>query len=226
MNVLEMHTAIQLELDKSSSYQLAAFEPEEIDFWLNEGQTELVKRKAFGNNYRQEGMSDSVKRMEDLTPLIKTITFASANMPVNAAYSNVRSASNTSTDYMFFVSASVKFSTSKSSEAQLVKITDIKNLVVTDYNIPFLRNPFVYITEKKFNFIIDPYSSVTSSTVTYIKTPLTLVRSGAVSGISTTVSELPTQAHNELVALTTFLMLENIESTRLQSNQIILNNKE
>ena len=52
MTVLEMHTAVLLGLDKSASLQVAAFEPEDIDYWLNEGQLELIKQKVFGNNYR------------------------------------------------------------------------------------------------------------------------------------------------------------------------------
>ena len=49
MTVEEMHTAVYLGLDKGASGQVTAFEPEDIDYWLNEAQLELIKQKVFGN---------------------------------------------------------------------------------------------------------------------------------------------------------------------------------
>ena len=171
MTVSEMHIAIQLGLDKTSSLTLAAFEPGELDYWLNEAYLELIKRKAFGNNYRKEALQDSVKRMDDLTTLIKTGTFAYASMTTNSNYANVKSVS-TPTDYMFYVDASVKFSNGLASQTKLVKLEEITNLVSTPYNVPFLRRPYIYLTEGKLNYIIDPYETMTSSSITYLKKPL------------------------------------------------------
>ena len=70
-------------------------------------------------------MMDSVKRMDDLSPLIKTTTFASGNLTTNTNYSNVKSATLPAT-YMFFVDASVKFTTGLASQAQLVRLDQIK----------------------------------------------------------------------------------------------------
>jgi hypothetical protein len=226
MTVLEMHIAVQLELDKSSSFQLAAFEPEDIDFWLNEAQTELVKRKAFGNNYRQEEFDSSIKRMEDLTTLVKESSELSPT--AHAYYTNVDMFTLPS-DYMFLVGGTCKLTigdkVDKLSECQVVKRNEIGNLVETIFNKPFLSNPYIYLADSKINVISDPFATVSAFRCRYIKKPGTLVRTEPGTGQVTT-SELPLQVHPELVALTTFLMLENIESQRLQTNQLILNSKE
>ena len=82
-----MHNAVQLGLDKSSSFQIAAYEPEDIDYWLNEAQIELVKQKMFGNNFRGENSDTGSKRGDELSVLM--------------VYSNelLYNASNTSPDF-------------------------------------------------------------------------------------------------------------------------------
>ena len=231
MTVLEMHTAVYLGLDKSASYQTAAFEPEDIDFWLNEAQLELVKRKAFGNNYRREDLDGSVKHMEDLSTLIKEYETTTST---HAFYPNVVSSTTLSNigapqadTYMFFVGATLQYATTnKLAEVTLIGKDQIKNLIQTEYNIPFLRVPYAYIADDKLNIIKDPYSNAVSSVlIRYIKRPNTMVRSGVGVGTVTTCV-LPVQVHTEVVALAVSLMLENIESTRFQTNQIVLNNKE
>jgi len=87
MTVLEMHTAVSLGLDKSASFQVAAFEPEDIDYWLNESQIELIKRKMFGNNFRGESFDQGVKRMEDLRTLVETESLAAPT--VSTRYANM-----------------------------------------------------------------------------------------------------------------------------------------
>lgn len=231
MTVLEMHNAVYLELDKSASYQTAAFEPEDIDFWLNEAQLELVKRKAFGNNYRREDLDGSVKRMEDLTTLIKEATILTLNN--HSFYPNVVVTPALDTTipvadpYMFFVGMAIKYATTNMiSEVTLIEKNQIKNLVQTQYNTPFIKVPYAYLSDNKLNIIKDPYSNaVSSALLRYIKRPDKLVRSGIVQN-TTTTCELPLQVHAEVVALAVYLMLENIESTRLQTNEIVLNNKE
>lgn len=226
MTVLEMHTAVELGLDKSASFQIAAFEPEDIDYWLNEAQTELVKRKIFGNNPRGEWYDGSVKRMEDLTTILKTAAVSSLGS--HPMYPNVYTVDTTALDsnYMFFVDAVCEEADGDKEETQLVKISQIKNLIETERNKPYLRNPYVFLQGNNVNIIRDPFKTYTNVHVTYVERPLTLVRENPVANVSTTTSVLPEQVHPEIVALTVLLMLENIESQRLQSNLITFNTKE
>lgn len=70
MTISEMHTAFKVELDKTSSLELPAFEPEEIDYWLNQGISKFVKNRYDGLNSKNKGFEQSQKRTDDLAPLI------------------------------------------------------------------------------------------------------------------------------------------------------------
>ena len=229
MTVQEMHLAVKLGLDKTSNFALPSLLPEEIDYWLNEGQLQVVKQKAFGNNFRQEDLNTGVKRIDDLTPLIKeSVSFSSGTITQHSNYTNVKTLARLQpslSDYMFFISATCKYSDNKVGETKLIPYTSINNLVVTEYNRPFLRNPYVYITNDYFNFIINPDSTLSSVSFRYIKTPKQLVRTSPV-GEQTTESELPNQVHPEIVAATVNMLLENLESQRVQTNEVQLSRKE
>lgn len=230
MNIFEMHEAVKLGLDKSSSLELPAFEPEEIDYWLNETQLQIVKQKLFGNNYRGEGFEDSVKRVEDLTTLVTES--AELNLSIHPFYPNVRwtltsAASSANARYLFFIGATAKYDDSGTIvETVPIKQLEIKNLIETDFNIPYIKNPFVYFYENKIAVIHDPYKPVTSIYIKYIKEPKKLVRTNPVGLYETNVCELPAQVHPEIVALTVSLLLENIESERQQNNLFQLSKKE
>lgn len=231
-----MHNGVKLGLDKSSSLPLPAFMPEEIDYWLNEAQLQIVKQKAFGNNYRTEAFEGSIKRIEDLAPLVKIAKLDSFSHPFYENVKYFRPAE--ADDYMFFVEAVAGVADVPRAGASIINITnitrigttkishaDIKNFIQTEFNIPYIKNPLVYFYDNKIGCIHDPYKTVTSLYVTYIKYPDKLVRT--VPGHrETNVSELPEQAHQEIVALTINLLLENIESQRQESNTSQLNKKE
>ena len=61
-----MHIAVKLGLDKSAALELAAFEPEEIDFWLNVAMDRFIKQRLFGTNVKQQGFEAGNKRISDL----------------------------------------------------------------------------------------------------------------------------------------------------------------
>lgn len=70
MTVQEMHTSFRLGLDKTNSANVASFEPDEIDAWLNYSVERFIKQRLFGNNTRKEAFPNSQKRYEDLYTLI------------------------------------------------------------------------------------------------------------------------------------------------------------
>jgi len=71
--LVEMIEAVRMGVDKTAAFETAAFESEEIIYWLNEAQIELIKQKFYGNNYRKQEIDDystGFKRPEDLSRLI------------------------------------------------------------------------------------------------------------------------------------------------------------
>ena len=235
MTVLEMHTAVLLGLDKSASFEVAAFEPEDIDYWLNEAQLELIKQKVFGNNYRKEKYGEGIKRADDLATIIKYtgelqygVELVDHPYHPNVAYVDI---ATHIPDYLFYIGSDVLINdpyaptANTPHESEFVEENVIGKLIATPYNEPVLKNAYLYLKKNQVNVIYDPYATLDSIYVSYIKQPGKLVRSAPGVGEVTT-SELPEQVHQELVALTISLMLENIESPRFQTQFLTLNNKE
>lgn len=232
MTVQEMHLAVKLGLDKTSNFALPSLLPEELDYWLNEGYMQLIKQKIFGNNYRRENYETGAKRVNELAPLIKMPPAISSFKP-NYKYSNVYtpypgSQLDDVQDFMYLISAKCVYTSldaHKPGYATLVPITAIGNLVQTEYNMPFLRHPYVYLDEDGFNFILDPSKVLSSVEITYFKRPLKLT-SGTPAQGETDVPEVTEEMHSEIVALTVNLLLENLESPRSQTNELQLSRKE
>jgi len=76
MNYNQFHTAVKLHLDKSSGLELPAFEPEELDFWINTGIIKFVKTRYSGLNVKGEAFEQTQKRIEDLRTLVKEVTIS------------------------------------------------------------------------------------------------------------------------------------------------------
>jgi hypothetical protein len=70
MTISEAHIAFKLELDKTSSLELPAYESEEIDFWLDNAQRKFVKTRYSGINFKGESFEQSQKRIDDLRTLV------------------------------------------------------------------------------------------------------------------------------------------------------------
>ena len=233
MTVSEMITALDLKLDKSSSFETTAFETEDKLFWLNESQIEIVKRKVFGNNYRREALFQGTKHLQDIQTLFKEVDTGSTYITGHSFYNNVQYISLTSgvidssTPYMFYIDSSVKFGTNTDiTNCVYINKDEAKPLLETDTNKPYLQYVYCYLSDNNLNFIKDPYAdSITHLHLTYIRKPKTLV-TGTPGATETNTSEIAEEAHNEIVDLAVFMMLENIESTRLQSNQLMVNNNE
>ena len=237
MTVAEMHNAIQLQLDKSDSYQIAAFESEEFDYWLNEAQLELIKQKMFGNNPRGENYDVGTKRADDLSVLMEyspELLYDAGTGPgtgplknhayhPNVVYADI--AANIS-NYLFYIGSDFLVDDPNASnpnvrpmETVLIEQKDIGSLVETPYNKPFLKNGYVYLKEGEVNVIYDPYATPYSIFISYLRKPLDLVLGGS-------DCELPEQVHTEIVALAVNLMLNNIADQREQANYIQLTKKE
>lgn len=81
MNIEQMHLAVKLGLDKTEGLTYAAFEPEEIDHWLNEAIDRFIKVRYSGINPKQESFEQSQKRVDDLRSLVKEIVLTPAASP-------------------------------------------------------------------------------------------------------------------------------------------------
>lgn len=111
MTVEEMHVGFKMEMDKSTSLELPAFETEEIDFWLNVAIRQFVKNKFLGTD-KGVGFEEVTKRIMDLSTLVveDTLTYKTTTELVNGTVKDdsfVADLSQCSEDVWFIVGEEV-----------------------------------------------------------------------------------------------------------------------
>lgn len=108
-----MHLAFRLQLDKSGKLELPAFEPEEIDFWLNTAITRFVKHRFLGSD-KNLSFEENLKRIEDLkTLVVETTVVPGAGVNKPTSYSTDLSGL---TDKWFTISEEVNITYTKLGE--------------------------------------------------------------------------------------------------------------
>jgi hypothetical protein len=246
MTVSEMHVAVKLGLDKSSALELPSFEPEEIDYWLNVGQDRYIydRYKEYKNNKTDNAITKEIH--EELSPLIKYDNFAAAaitgffgtvGMSGGGYYINIDSLGTYTLRHILVVMGYVTRTLEDGSGVtgglvfcNNISISDLNKYVINSFNQkPYFENP-VYFLSQAFSadpnrgmvILVDYYtSSLEKVDLVYIREPKKLNRT-VDNDTLTTTCELPKYIHQRIVDLTVFLMIENIESNRVQTNALTL----
>jgi hypothetical protein len=223
MTVAEMHLAIRLILDKTSSFEYASFLQEELDFWLNETQERFIKQRLYGTNPKQEKFDQSQKRMDDLKSLIKqstSIALTSSSLGVNVAECNLPITDATN-PYMFYLNSTLYNAggTVALQTGDTIPMVVLSRYLKDSINNPYIRRPLVMFyssTTDKIAFVYGDEFVPTYCDILYIKKPKKLVYSTP-GTYETTTCELPEHTHKEIVTMCAELIIENIESPRVQT---------
>jgi hypothetical protein len=218
MTIANMHIGVKLELDKTDSLELAAFEPEEIDFWLNNAIRRFVK-------LRYDEFEHTQKRIDDL----RTLTKHDADItPYVSDYPNGYSF-NLPSDYWFTLSEECKI---KVTATEVESRQGITECTLDEYSEkiedPFSEHILHYQTAKPIRiYNVNSVELVSDGTyianayyLTYLKKP------DEVSVTSPTDCNLPEHTHDEIVKLAANMMLENIEQPRYQTHSREVNTME
>ena len=223
----DMHRAFRLNLDKSSSLVgNPDFLPEEIDFWLNEAQERFVKQRVFGNNLRKEALEQGQKRVDDLKTLI--CTYYGTSLSASSLGSNVKETLipvSATAPYLFYLDSALHGSVTSNvlQCGQVISTKDLSKYVADSINTPYIRRPLVYFynsvgtnANQTIAFIYSSEFVPYTVDITYIKKPKVLTYT-TVSGYQTNTPDLPEETHKEIVNLAVQLVIENIESSRVQT---------
>jgi len=223
MTVSDMQLAVRLEIDKSTALTGGVdFLPEELDFWLQEGQERFIKQRMFGNNLKQQAFDQTQKRIDDLRSLV--VQSSKISLSSSSFGSNVKEAilpvTDSSNPYLFYIASDLFDSSSNELHAgKVISFGEIDNYIKDYINNPWFRRPLVFFYEHSVDvigFIYPDEFIPTQCTVTYIRKPRQLV-SGTPVGYQTNTCELPEHTHKEIVILTASMLIENIESPRVQT---------
>lgn len=223
MTITEMHNYVKLELDKTSSLELPAFEPEEIDYWLNEAIRKFIESRYSGDNIKNKSFEESQKRIDDLRSLVE---ISSPTVTASTEYTNGWQA-DLPVDYLHAIAHEVTIAYPPVAQTNTVNFP-VKQ-ISHDELYKYLQNPFgshVFhlnraepllfykstSTDGDIVIITDGNYDITALNLNYLRTPATVDLG------TTTDCDLPDHTHGEIVKLTANMMLENIESQRYQTH--------
>jgi hypothetical protein len=202
MTITQAHKEFQLFMDKVDSQSLPDFLPHEIDTFIHEAEVRLVKQAYGGNNIYKTGFGVSQKRMDDLSPLIKTITLSLSNNAVTLP-----------TNYMFLDRVTVEVSSSKVSKTYVTPFLCPHDKLSVTLADPFNKSTIGYpiMWQEDNQLMIDtPDFTAHGIKLTYIKYP---TRVNKATGYS---SDLPEQKQREAIQMAVRIALGVVESPRIE----------
>jgi len=216
-----MHSAVKLELDKTSALELPAFEPEEIDYFLNKAMLNYIKAKYAGLNMGRESFEQTQQLIDDLRILVKEHVFntLTAGGSSDKPYSYLVNIDTGVTDYMYRVGDEVMIQYTQGGNTKTKRI-GVTECTSDTYNV-YIANPFSehrlhhgeakplrLFKEHSVELVTDGTYQETKYYFRYLRFPTSM------SITTSTDCELPTVAHHEIVDMAVAIMLENIESNR------------
>lgn len=234
MTIAEMHVAFKLELDKTSSFDIPAYEPEEIDFWLNNAISKFVKTRYSGLNTKAQGFEQTQKRIDDLRTLVREATLSGVNLTTGVSNTNkpnsfVADLTKLTDDYMFALSEEVTISYNdiRTPTVASIKRVGVKEATIDNYRAlidnPYSEHILHYENAQPLRLFIgndvelitDGNYSVTAYHIRYLTYPATVDVDSSPAAVD---CDLPTHTHEEIVKIAVSMALENIEQPRYQTH--------
>ena len=181
----------------------------EIATILDKAYLALIARKFTGNNTRRVPFEYDTKAIEDLRPLVvsKYLQYDYKGFSSNEYVYKLEG------DHLYYVEGKVVYN-DNTEEAELVNHKIAQNFKSSSSNMPWIKNPVVYLEHDDAHLLIDIYKHKERPEliVTYIKEPKKFVGSTWEEDF-----ELSDSMAEELISLAITFALENVESSRLQT---------
>lgn len=184
MTISDFHIAFKLELDKTNSLSYPSFEPEEIDYWLNNAIRKFVKTRAYGTNPKRTSFQQDQKRSDDLRS-----TFTDMNRVIT---SNDLVDTNTyvvtyPTNYWFGLGENVDITFTDALNVSHTYTYDVTEATVDNYSAKLANSlseyrlnnnkakPIrFYNSDNTICLITDGNYTISTYYLTYIKKPLVI----------------------------------------------------
>lgn len=236
MTIQDLHIAIKMELDKNVISGYPSFTEEQIDYFINRAYLMLINQKFTGHNELQAGFEGNTKRIADLNDLIVRLDLAGNIVDGNEYHFSTTSAN----DILYVVSQLVEFGDAIRKTVIDIDHSIINKFILSDVNNPWIPEPAITWERDKARVFVDPidmddYPSTATLRIEYIKLPVRLQfylydgsgnRTPNMSGTATQIPEIAEHVHQEIVSVAIDLMLDNIESQRIQTHPQITQMKE
>lgn len=240
MTIQDMHNEFKLSLDKVDSSAYPEFLDWEIDFYINEAQDRFIKNRFGRNNLYMKGFEEIQKRTDDLKALVVSKYCSISTTPyyglndafvyraeLDGLFDDVNRIQLSDAEYMLYVKAVAETTKngcpSKWHTVKLVQQDDLSSIMGDPFNRPAAERPIIFFEDGDIFIWSGQDSQVTNFLVTCIKRPAQ-VNIGTYNG-AVVNCELSEYTHKELVQYAVKIAIENIESQRSQSNQMMNINK-
>jgi len=229
VTAVEMVQAFKFRVDKVDSLNYPNFENVEIDLLLNQAQERIIKQRYGATNPKRTSFEETQKRIEDLKEIVDTAIIvptpnAADNININSLFCTLP------IDHYFIIFENCQVSYLDCDNNTVFKQIPIEAIQHNDYN-KIIDNPFKKPNTNKVlrlmesgrvELIPDPLVTILNYRLRYIRKPVT-IDSVSVVNVDCELSE---HLHDELVDAAVLLALEDIESKRQQSYNIIDNTNE
>lgn len=219
-----MHIGFQIGVDKVSSLNYPGFEPEEVDFLLNQAQDRFVKTRYGRNNIYRKGFEETQKRTDDIRTIVKNaILTPTPSISSNKPFGYYVTLPSSPTDLYWFAvneEADVLVADCNGNQVtnrvKVIPIThDEYNRIIKDpFNKPDEENVLRLANEGQFELLGSSSFQIVTYYLRYLRSP------ARIDLVNLVDCELPEHTHQEVVDLACGIALEGIESRRFQTNTI------
>jgi len=212
MTIDQMHLAVKLGLDKTEGLAYAAFEVEEIDWWLNEAIDRFIKTRYSGTNVKRESFEQSQKRTDDLRTLVSECRIAGGSVQTgdtDKPNSYLIAVTDFPDDYLIFLNDEVSIIfdnevTSVSTTLRTYPVPCTSDMYSASINDPYSEHrlhmstarPLRMFTEKGVELITDANYTIPYYYMKYLRKParvnlaLTAAQTAATSDIEEDITYL------------------------------------
>lgn len=214
MTSAEMHTAVNIELQQIDSFINDDFQPEEVDYYLNKAQEEIVREyaKVFEANEVAKSALNSVVAEQVLLVPIGADTFPTGD--TNEKLINYPS------DFWYFLSGECGITRtanptigSKSYVRMIpARNQDLDKIRITPFHNPYLRYPYVLQKEDFLHIFIDGETTLVDVKINYIRELVKIVYKITNAVEDNSDCELPDNLHQRVVDLAVNYMRRDMPS--------------
>ena len=218
MTLVEMHTAIKVQLQQVAAEINDDFLSGEIDVYLNRAQLSVVKSRV---NQGEQGSQaeDDIRTLlhEDfLLPLIDKTAF-----PTGSDYEYLCPYPDDFLSYLGSEAGLTRSANPTISSKEYVPCRrigtgdELERYRVTTFHKPYLREPRILLRDDFLHLFCDHETTLVDAKVIFVRKPqeLALDESDSSNNVE---SELPEHVHDEIVETALKLMLRDLNSTPSQ----------
>jgi len=217
MTIDEAHIELEITVDKRATSQAPELSAEVLDYFINEAPDRFVKTRYSKNNIYQAGFEETQKRTDDLRTLVVTDKLSTVPVPYeddNYAQVELEGAAN---QYWFFLRARAQVTTESCgttwNRVKLVQQDDLEKVLDDPFNRPTSSRPVIYFENGNIISVSSNLFSIDALKVTYLKAPDRVDSLNIPQG----QFNMPEHTHKEIIQLAADIIIENLESQRVQT---------